>query len=158
MFTETSCHCLSPSIYGQGPKFAVLGSISAPETGQSTRITYGEFNWHFGGHACTLEKSVFYKSGSYTRVLNFVILYKNCATKPSWRFGEISVDTHRKIGQIGPWKRLRHPYRWRYKNPVKSISIRNLIPTGVCFLKKFDPRPIKAVRREKPANFVNLLK
>ena len=109
------------------------GRFWVAETGQCTRITCGEFNPHFGGHTCTLEKSVFYKNGSYTRVLHFVISYKNCATTPSWRFGEISVDTRRKIWQIGPGKRLRHPYRWRYKNPVKSISIGILIPKGSVF-------------------------
>ena len=75
----------------------------------------------------------------------------------SAKFRSILAETRRKIGQIGLRKRLRHPYRWRYENLVKTISIRNLIPKGVCFYKKIDLTPIKAVKREKLANFVNLL-
>ena len=56
-------------------------------------------NRHFGGHACTLEKSVFYKSDTYTHVLHFVISYENFATSPSWLFGDISVNTRRKSGK-----------------------------------------------------------
>ena len=43
--TETSGYCLSPSIYDQGPIFAVFGSIFAAETRQCVRIMRVNFKW-----------------------------------------------------------------------------------------------------------------
>ena len=43
IFKETSGHCLSPSIYDQGPNFAFFGSFSAAETGHCSRITLVNF-------------------------------------------------------------------------------------------------------------------